>query len=69
MFTWERLRRVSKSVANPADVVRLSEYLQRGGPNPDPIEAGHANCDEIVNTTDLVYLVNYLQKGGDPPGC
>ena len=49
------------------DLVYLINYLYRGGPPPDPLAAGDANCDGKVDVGDVVYLINYLFKGGPPP--
>ncbi|MFH0930987.1 MAG: FG-GAP-like repeat-containing protein [Candidatus Zixiibacteriota bacterium] len=52
-----------------SDVVYLINYLFRGGPAPDPMEAGDANCDGKVTVSDAVYLINYLFRGGPKPIC
>jgi hypothetical protein len=54
-------------VINSADVVYLINYLFKGGPAPEPLEAVDCNCDGIINSADVVYLINYLFKGGPPP--
>ena len=40
-----------------------------GGPAPDPLALGDANCDGVVNSADVVYLINYLFINGPPPQC
>ena len=52
-----------------ADVVYLVNYLFKGGPTPQPIQAGDANCDGRVTISDAVYLISYLFKGGPTPKC
>ena len=52
-----------------SDAIFLINYLFKGGPTPDPLEAGNANCDGDVNVDDVIYIINYLFKGGPPPGC
>ncbi len=52
-----------------SDVVYTINYLFKGGPEPNSIEAGDANCDGDVTVADIVYLINYLFKGGPPPTC
>ncbi len=54
---------------NVGDVVRLVDYLYRGGTPPHPLETGDTNCDGSINVGDVVYLVAYLYRGGPPPGC
>ncbi len=57
---------------NLGDVIYLANYLMKGGPEPQPMEAGAVNdittvCDNIINLADIIYLANYLIKGGPPP--
>ncbi len=52
-----------------ADVVYLVNYLFKGGPPPQLIQAGDANCDTTVTIADAVYLISYLFKGGPAPRC
>ena len=52
---------------NLADAVYIINYVFKGGPAPDPIEAGDVNLDGAVNIADTVYLINYIFKGGPPP--
>lgn len=54
---------------NVTDVVRLIQYLFKGGPSPNPIEVADVNLDGRVSITDVVVLVNYLFKGGLKPSC
>ncbi len=51
------------------DVVYLTNYLYRGGAEPQPLQAGYINSDDVINVGDVVYLVSYLFKGGPPPIC
>lgn len=59
-----------------SDVIFLINYLFKGGPPPDPLLLGDANCckegerncEEInISVSDVVYLINYLFKGGTAP--
>ncbi len=50
-----------------SDVVYLINYLFKGGPTLNPLEAGDVNCDGKVTVSDVVYLINYLFRGGPPP--
>jgi hypothetical protein len=36
-------------------------------PEPDPLEAGNVNCDEVVNVSDAVFILNFIFSGGDEP--
>jgi hypothetical protein len=54
---------------NLGDAIYILNYLFKGGPAPDPLEAGNANCDGAVDLGDAIYILNYLFKGGPPPGC
>jgi hypothetical protein len=56
-------------VIDIADAIYLLNYLFKGDPPPDPLEAGDANCDGVVELGDAIYLLNYLFKGGPEPGC
>jgi M6 family metalloprotease-like protein len=56
-------------VINLGDVVYLISYLYRGGPAPNPLQAGDVTCDGPVNLGDVVYLITYLYRGGPPPPC
>jgi len=44
-------------------------YIFKGGPAPEPLEAGDADCDYAVNLADAVHLINYIIKGGPEPCC
>ena len=57
----------SDDVVNIGDVVKLINYLYRGGYAPEPIAAGDVTCDGIVDIGDVVYLINYLYRNGDLP--
>ncbi len=52
---------------NVVDIVYISRYLWRFGPEPIPLQAGDVNCDDNVTVADMVYLVNYLWRSGPPP--
>jgi hypothetical protein len=52
---------------NIKDITYLIKYKYKGGPPPDPVEAGDANCDLIVNIKDITYLIKFKYKGGPPP--
>lgn len=52
---------------NISDLTYLVDYLFRGGPPPNPLEAGNVNCIDDVDVTDLTYLVDYLFRGGPGP--
>jgi hypothetical protein len=54
-------------VINVADAIYLLNYLFKGDPPPNPLEAGDADCDGVVNLEDVIYLLNYLFKNGPPP--
>jgi len=56
-------------VINGADVAYLINYLFVGGPSPNRLEVGDANCDGRINVADVIYLINYLYVGGPPPHC
>jgi photosystem II stability/assembly factor-like uncharacterized protein len=49
------------------DVIFIINYLFKGGPSPNHLEAADANCDGKITVSDVVYLINYLFKGGPPP--
>jgi hypothetical protein len=44
-------------------------YLFVGGPAPETLATGDANCDGVVDINDVVYLLNYLFAGGPLPAC
>jgi len=54
---------------NILDITSLINYLYKGGPAPDPIEAADVNNDGTVNILDITYLINYLYRGGPEPDC
>jgi hypothetical protein len=54
---------------NVGDAVFLINYVFKGGPAPDLLEAGDANCDGQVNIGDAVYLIAYVFNGGPMPCC
>ena len=51
------------------DVISLANYLLKGGPPPDPLKLGDANCNGLINTSDVIFLATYILKGGPAPGC
>jgi predicted outer membrane repeat protein len=54
---------------NIADVVYVLNYVIKGGPDPNPLQAGDVTCDGNVDVGDIIYFVNYLFKGGPAPSC
>jgi len=54
---------------NVADAVFIINYVFKGGPAPNPVQAGDANCDGGANVADAVYLINYVFKEGPAPCC
>jgi hypothetical protein len=54
-------------IIDGSDIVFLSNYLFRFGPEPAPLWVGDINCYQGVNVGDVVYLVSYLYCGGPPP--
>jgi hypothetical protein len=53
---------------NSADIIRLVNFVFKGGTNPLPCEAaGDVNCDLKVTSADIIRLVNFVFKGGEPP--
>ncbi|MCK4224584.1 MAG: dockerin type I repeat-containing protein [candidate division Zixibacteria bacterium] len=57
----------SDGVIDIGDVVKLINYLYKGGDPPEPMAAGDCTCDGVVELGDVVHLINYLFKNGDPP--
>ncbi|MEE9443265.1 MAG: thrombospondin type 3 repeat-containing protein [candidate division Zixibacteria bacterium] len=52
---------------NIGDAVWLINLVFRGGPAPEPLEAGNVNCDDRVNIGDAVWLINRVFRGGPGP--
>ncbi|MFH1701584.1 MAG: dockerin type I repeat-containing protein [Candidatus Zixiibacteriota bacterium] len=52
---------------NISDAVFLINHIFRGGPAPEPIQAGNVNCDESVNISDAVWMINHIFRGGSGP--
>jgi hypothetical protein len=52
-------------------VVYLIAYIFSGGPAPDPLEAGDADCTGDVDIDDVVYVIQFIFAGGPEPcaGC
>ena len=50
-----------------SDLLYLTNYLYKGGPQPRPLQNANVNCDGTINIADLIYLVNYIYKAGPPP--
>ncbi len=57
------------STVNILDITFLINYLYKGGPAPEFLEACNANGDDAVNILDITYLIAYLYKGGPKPEC
>jgi hypothetical protein len=49
------------------DVVFLIAYIFSGGPPPDPLESGNADCMSGVDIDDVVWLIAYIFSGGNAP--
>jgi len=49
------------------DVLYLVSYLYKGGPAPDPMEAGDVDYSGGIDLGDVLFLVSYLYKGGPAP--
>ncbi len=54
-------------IVNVGDAIWIVNYIFKGGPAPDPLEAADASCDGDVTIGDAVYLVNFIFKGGAEP--
>jgi len=54
-------------VFDVSDIMVLTHYLYRNGPQPSPLQNANVNCDDTINIADVVYLVNYVYKNGPPP--
>ena len=54
---------------NIKDITFVINYLYKGGPAPDPIEACDINSSTNCNLLDVTYLIQYLYKGGPAPHC
>lgn len=52
---------------NILDVTYGINFLYKGGPAPNPMDALDANGNGDYNLLDLTYLINYLYKGGPAP--
>jgi plastocyanin len=51
-----------------ADIIRLVNYVFRGGLPPSPCAAaGDVNCSGAVSAADVIALVNHVLKSGPPP--
>jgi choice-of-anchor B domain-containing protein len=51
-----------------SDVIYEVNYVFKGGPTPQPVEAaGDVNCSGDVTSADVIYLVNYVFKSGPAP--
>jgi hypothetical protein len=51
------------------DAVYIINYVFKGGPAPEILDAGDANADGLCDVGDAVYLINYAFKGGPAPQC
>ena len=56
-------------IVNILDITYLIDYLYKGGPAPEILEATDVNNDDTVNILDITYLIDYLYKGGPEPDC
>jgi hypothetical protein len=54
---------------NIADLTYLVDFLFRGGPPPDIMEAANVDGVSDVNIADLTYLVDFLFRQGPDPVC
>ena len=54
-------------IANVGDVVRIVDYLERGGVVPVPWETADADGNGEVQMADVVYLINYIFRHGPAP--
>jgi len=52
---------------NILDVTYIINYLYKGGPAPEPVDAADVNCNLKVNILDVTHLINYLYKDGPTP--
>lgn len=52
-----------------ADIVRLVNFVFKGGPAPLPVwQAGDVDGSGTLTAGDIIFLVNYVFKGGPAPG-
>jgi hypothetical protein len=49
------------------DVVFLIVYIFAGGPAPDPVVTGDADCSGAADIDDVVYLISYIFSAGNAP--
>jgi hypothetical protein len=54
---------------NVTDVIKIINYLFKGGQAPVDLAACDVNNDGKVNVNDVITLINYLFKGGTKPDC
>jgi hypothetical protein len=59
----------NNEAVNILDITYIINYVYKGGPQPDPLEAADVNSDFTVNLLDITYLISYLYKGGPAPYC
>jgi hypothetical protein len=52
---------------NVSDAVYLVAFIFNGGPAPDPLLSGDANCDGFLSISDAVYLIAYIFGAGPAP--
>ncbi len=52
-----------------ADAVEIINYIFKGGPAPEPLDAADANCDAHIDIGDAVQIIYYIFRFGLPPGC
>jgi len=48
---------------NLADVIRLANYVLKGGLPPDPLQSGDVNCDGKYDLVDVIKLARYVLLG------
>lgn len=54
---------------NLLDIVFIIDFLYKGGPAPNPLEAADVNNDSVINLLDILRLINYLYKEGPGLDC
>jgi hypothetical protein len=52
-------------VVTAADIVFIINYVFKGGPSPEPLEAADVTSDGSITVADIICLVGYVFKGGD----
>ena len=64
-------RPAAPSFRLPLSPIEVINYIFSGGPAPNPLLSGDADCSGFVTISDPVYLINYVFSGGPAPctGC